>query len=61
MVAEQKRMEYEKGPSERDKMEAQIRIPQQRSAMRYSNVKVGGEKGMIGCSLWLKDRPARRM
>ena len=39
MVAEQKCKEYEKGPGERDKMEAQIRIPQRRSD---THVEVGG-------------------
>ena len=34
MVAEQKCMGHEQGPSERDKMEAQIRIPQQRSRLQ---------------------------
>ena len=38
-----------KGQSERGKMEAQIRIPQQRSAVGYSDVEVGGcrEEGLV--------------
>ena len=32
------------GPVERDKMDAQIRIPQQRCAEGYSDVEVGGRR-----------------
>ena len=51
MVAEQECLGYEKGPGERDKMEAQILIPHQRSAVGHPNVKNWREKGRIGCSL----------
>ena len=44
MVAELERLGHEEGPSESDKMEAQIRISQQRSAVGHSDVKVGGRK-----------------
>ena len=44
MVAEQKRMGCEKDLAGRDKMEAQIQIPQQRSAMGHSDVEVGGRR-----------------
>ena len=44
MVAEQKRTGHEKRSSERDKMEAQIRIPQKKSAVGYPDVAVGGRR-----------------
>ena len=37
------------------------KFPQQRSAVGYSDVEVGGKKGRIGYSSWPKDRLARRM
>ena len=50
MVAEQKCMEHEKELNKRDNMEAQIRIPQQRSAVGYSDVEVGGRREGLGYS-----------
>ena len=49
-----------KGPGERDKMEAQVEVSQQRSAggLRCQS---GREKGRTGYSLWHNDRAARRM
>ena len=41
-----------KGPGERDKMEAQMEVSQQRSAGRHSTV--GREKGRTGYSFWHK-------
>ena len=50
-----------KDPGSRDTMDAQIRMPQQRSAMGHSDVELGGEKGKTGYSLWHKDRLVRKM
>ena len=50
-------MEHEKGPSERDKMKAQIRIPEQRSAVGYSDVEVGEGKDRIQLTA---ERPLRK-
>ena len=44
MVAEQKRMEHEKGSSECDEVEAHICVPQQRRAVGYPCVRVGGRR-----------------
>ena len=57
MVAEQKRMEHEKSSSERDMMEAEIWIPQQRSAEGYSFVKMGGGREGSGAACDTKPTP----
>ena len=57
MVAEQKRTGHEKRSSERDKMEAQIRIPQQRSAVGYSDVEMGGRRGGLDTASDTKPAP----
>ena len=51
MMAEQKRMEHEKSSSERDIMEAEIWIPQQRSASGIPQCQNGRWKGRLGYSL----------
>ena len=42
MVPEQERVEHGEGPNKHHAMEAQIRNPQQRSAVGHPDVKVGG-------------------
>ena len=52
MVGEQKRVGHEDGSGEREKMETQIRVSQQRSAVAHPYVKVGGRGEGTGYRLW---------
>ena len=44
MVAEQKRLEHEDGPDERDKMDTQLRVSQERGDEGHPNDNVGGRR-----------------
>ena len=44
VVAEQKRLEHEDGPDERDKMDTQLRVSQQRRDEGHPNDNVGGRR-----------------
>ena len=44
MVAEQKRLKHEDGPDERDKMDTQLRVSQERGDEGHSNDNVGGRR-----------------
>ena len=48
VVAGQERMEHGDGPGERDKMETQVRVSQQRSAVGHRQCPNGRERGNTG-------------
>ena len=57
MVAEQKCMGHERGPAERDRTEASIWIPQQRSGVGCPDVEVSGRSGGLDTAYDTKPAP----
>ena len=57
MVAEQKRIGNENRSGERDKVEAQIRIPQQRGAVGCPSVEVGGRRAGLDAAYGTRTAP----
>ena len=51
---------HEDGPDERDKMETQVRVPQQRSAVGYSDVEVGGRRKRLDTAHGTRTAPQGR-
>ena len=60
MVAEQERVTHDDGPDLRYTMEALIRIPQQRSAVRHHDVEVGGRRERLDTAYGTRTAPQGR-
>ena len=58
MVAEQKRVEHDDGPGERDKMETQVRVAQQRSAVGHPRCE-WAEEGKDCIQIMLRHPPRK--